>query len=331
MTHEHGAPGADVVEKRIRALESQVASLRAGAHFGGRRGFVTGIALGIVTSLSLLLFQTLYAQSGDALFVDPTGKVGLGTTSPQGMLDIQGGADSDGGNDPKALAVSYRGGGYRHWIRTRHNATLGSGNAIEFFVNNSTTAAGSSAPGTGSVLVMTLDSGSVGIGQPKPSAKLDVNGRIKDQTGYVVPVGSIVAYYGATAPQGWLPCDGSAIPADAKYQELKTALGRTNTPDLRGRTLIGAGQGPGLSSRALGQLGGEENHQLTVAEMPTHNHYGFGEAYDWPLGQVGPKNRKGSKGGMDEDNYYYNTSNTGGNAAHNNMQPFHVVSYIIKY
>jgi len=329
MTDEKGA-----VEKRLRALEAQVASLRAAATFTGRRGFLTGIALGLVSSLSVLLFQALSAQgAGDALFIDPSGKVGIATTSPLAMLDIQGGADSGGGNDPRSLALSYRNGGYRHWIRTRHNATLGSGNAIDFFVNNSTTAGGSSAPGTGSVLVMTLDSGKVGIGQPSPSAKLDVNGRIRDQTGYVVPVGSIVAYHGATAPDGWLPCDGGAIPDEDKYQDLRTLLGRSTTPDLRGRTLIGAGQGPGLSSRALGQQAGEENHQLTVAEMPSHNHYGFGEGYNnyWPLGQVGSNNNKGSRGGVDEDNYYYNTSSTGGSQPHNNMSPFHVVSYIIKY
>ena len=122
-----------------------------------------------------------------------------------------------------------------------------------------------------------------------------------------------------------------SIPNDAKYQDLRTLLQKATTPDLRGRTLIGAGPGAGLSSRALSQQGGEENHKLTILEMPSHNHHGFGEAYDnWPFGQVG-KNQKGSRGGIDEDNYYYNTSNTGGNTPFNNMQPYHVVNYIIKY
>jgi microcystin-dependent protein len=175
--------------------------------------------------------------------------------------------------------------------------------------------------------------GDVGIGAPNPSAKLEVNGRIKDQTGYVMPVGSIVAYYGANAPDGWLLCDGSAIPNEAKYQDLKALLAKSTTPDLRGRNLIGAGQGAGLSLRVLGQQGGEENHRLTVAEMPSHNHYGFGEANNnyWPFGQVGNNRNKGSNGGVDEDNYYYNTSSTGGNMPFNNMQPYHVVNYIIKY
>ena len=78
--------------------------------------------------------------------------------------------------------------------------------------------------------------GDVGIGAPNPSAKLEVNGRIKDQTGYVMPVGSIVAYYGARAPDGWLLCDGSAIPNEAKYQDLKALLAKSTTPDLRDET-----------------------------------------------------------------------------------------------
>jgi microcystin-dependent protein len=176
--------------------------------------------------------------------------------------------------------------------------------------------------------------GNVGIGTAAaPSAKLAVNGRIKDQTGFVMPVGSILAYYGAKAPDGWLLCDGGVIANDDKYQELKTLLGKSNTPDLRGRTLVGTGQGAGLAARALGQQGGEENHQLSIAEMPSHNHYGFGEGYNnyWPLGQVGRNNNKGSRGGVDEDNYYYNTSSTGGSTPFNNMQPYHVANYIIKY
>ena len=43
-------------------------------------------------------------------------------------------------------------------------------------------------------------------------------------------------------------------------------------PDTRGRVIVGAGQGPGLSNYALGQMGGSENVTLTQAQMPAHNH-----------------------------------------------------------
>lgn len=88
----------------------------------------------------------------------------------------------------------------------------------------------------------------------------------------------------ASIPAGWLLCDGSAV-SRVTYSVLYAALGGAaspwgqgdgstsfNVPDLRGRTPIGAGTGPGLSARALGQKGGEENHVLSIAEMPAHTH-----------------------------------------------------------
>lgn len=86
-----------------------------------------------------------------------THNIGLGTTNPLAKLEIQAGADQDGANDPRALSLAHRTGGFRHWIRSRHNSAEAN-NGIDFFVNTNSTAAGSSAPGTGSRPVMTLDS-----------------------------------------------------------------------------------------------------------------------------------------------------------------------------
>ena len=98
-------------------------------------------------------------------------------------------------------------------------------------------------------------------------------------------VGSIMQWACAGIPQGWLMADGSAVSKNT-YPQLYTVLGGTgspwgspdgftytfNLPDLRGRTLIGAGQGGGLTSRVLAQIGGAEMHTLTLAEMPNHGH-----------------------------------------------------------
>ncbi|MFH1796460.1 MAG: tail fiber protein [Pseudomonadota bacterium] len=43
-------------------------------------------------------------------------------------------------------------------------------------------------------------------------------------------------------------------------------------PDLRGRSPISQGQGPGLSNYVLGQTGGQESFTLLVSQMPAHNH-----------------------------------------------------------
>jgi microcystin-dependent protein len=56
-----------------------------------------------------------------------------------------------------------------------------------------------------------------------------------------VPTGTIMAYIGATAPEGWLLCDGSSFPDNVYYAQLKALLGGTNTPNLSARYLRGTG------------------------------------------------------------------------------------------
>jgi hypothetical protein len=55
----------------------------------------------------------------------------------------------------------------------------------------------------------------------------------------IVPIGSVVAYGGTSAPTGWHLCDGSAHGSAA----LATVLGSANTPDLRSRFILGTNPG----------------------------------------------------------------------------------------
>ena len=68
-----------------------------------------------------------------------------------------------------------------------------------------------------------------------------------------IPIGTVVAYFGNTAPDGWLLCDGNAFAAGT-YPDLATLLGSVNTPDLRGVFLRGIDNGRGFDpdSRTLG-------------------------------------------------------------------------------
>lgn len=90
------------------------------------------------------------------------------------------------------------------------------------------------------------------------------------------PPGAITAYGGATAPDGWLLCDGSAVSRE-DYADLFAALGEGygvgdgsttfNLPDLRGRFPLGkATSGTG---DALGETGGDVDH---THSQPTHTH-----------------------------------------------------------
>ncbi|RIJ24430.1 phage tail protein [Henriciella barbarensis] len=81
-------------------------------------------------------------------------------------------------------------------------------------------------------------------------------------------LGEIITVGFNFCPRGTMEADGSLLPIyenTALFSLIGTYYGgdgRTTfaLPDLRGRTMIGAGQGAGLSLRQIGQTGGMENH-----------------------------------------------------------------------
>jgi hypothetical protein len=101
------------------------------------------------------------------------GMLGIGT-APVTYLDIKGGTGSGGANDLGAISLAYTGGGYRHFIRSRHNSNALQGNAIDFFLNTNSSSTVSKYPGNGNALAMSIDGGRVGIGQMNPDRPLTI-------------------------------------------------------------------------------------------------------------------------------------------------------------
>ena len=97
-------------------------------------------------------------------------------------------------------------------------------------------------------------------------------------------IGEVRWFGGNFAPRGWAILEGQLLPVSqnpALFSILGTQYGgdgRTTfgLPDLRGRSLLGKGQGPGLAHRRIGEKGGQERHQLTVQELPAHSHQARG-------------------------------------------------------
>jgi microcystin-dependent protein len=82
------------------------------------------------------------------------------------------------------------------------------------------------------------------------------------------------------APQGWATCDGQLLSISqntALFSLLGTTYGGDGVttfalPDLRGRAPIHQGQGPGLTSRSLGEQDGAETVTLISNQIPAHPH-----------------------------------------------------------
>ncbi|MDF2178066.1 tail fiber protein [Aliiglaciecola sp. CAU 1673] len=146
------------------------------------------------------------------------------------------------------------------------------------------------------------------------------------------------------APRGWAHCDGQILPIN-QNQSLYSLLGTTYggdgrtsfaLPDLRGRTPLHVGNGV-----LLGQKSGAENHTLTQAEIPSHTHgvrgtssaassssgsgqllatTGGGRRAILPYADVSPANSQALGNGQ--------IGSIGG-GAHNNMQPFLSINFVI--
>lgn len=153
-------------------------------------------------------------------------------------------------------------------------------------------------------------------------------------TGDTLPIGSISAYGGENIPTNWLKCNGQAL-LRADYPELFNVIGITygsgdgsttfNLPNISERVIVG-NNGDGEFS--LGNTGGEKEHILTIDEMPSHTHL-----YNASIGAgnaEGTLNMGDQTGGVITGEYGNAIQNTGGSQAHNNMQPYIALNYIIK-
>lgn len=147
------------------------------------------------------------------------------------------------------------------------------------------------------------------------------------------------------APKGWAECKGQLL-SIAQNQALFSLLGTDYggdgmttfaLPNMQGRVLLGEGTDNMGQSYVRGQIAGVEQVNLTVTQMPAHNH----------MVQASTKNGDSNE---PTNNYFADTktldkeyttlssdvsmnqeslSPTGGSQPHNNMQPFLTLKCII--
>lgn len=93
-------------------------------------------------------------------------------------------------------------------------------------------------------------------------------------------IGQIQAFGFNFPPRGWAFCDGQ-IMSIAQNTALFSLLGTTYggngqttfaLPDLRGRSIVHPGQGPGLSFISQGEVAGVENVSILISNLPAHAH-----------------------------------------------------------
>lgn len=146
------------------------------------------------------------------------------------------------------------------------------------------------------------------------------------------------------APRGWAFCNGQLLPVaqnTALFSLVGTIYGgdgRTTfgLPELRGRAALSPGTGPGLTRYRVGQKLGNERAELSEAQLPAHSHgmranSGNPDSQNpignFPATEIGPAQAYTTA--PDSSMGANAVGSTGGNQAHNNMQPFLSLNFCI--
>ena len=153
-------------------------------------------------------------------------------------------------------------------------------------------------------------------------------------------------FAGNFAPKGWALCNGQLLAIaqnTALFSLLGTTYGGNGTsnfalPNLQGEAPMHAGQGPGLSLRDLGEVGGEQTVTLLQTEMPAHTHSLMGTNQLQQLPD--PANHTLARAnanayvqsptpGSFEQMSQSAIGSVGGGLPHNNMPPYLTLTFII--
>jgi microcystin-dependent protein len=157
-------------------------------------------------------------------------------------------------------------------------------------------------------------------------------------------IGQIILAGFNFAAYGFALCNGQLLSIAenaALFQLIGTTYGGDGQstfglPNLQGRTAIGTGQLQGGTNYQLGQIGGAENVTVAVSTYPTHSHLVYATS-----GVAGTNNPTGAIFGGGRSIYSTTTIpdlnlnpimvalSDGGNQAHNNLQPFQVLNWMI--
>lgn len=188
------------------------------------------------------------------------------------------------------------------------------------------------------VMKKMLTQGNIGTSYYASNILVDTNlveKRPHDKTGFITPVGTIVAWATTTPPDGWKICNGELLLREGVYNELYTVLGSTfndvdelkfKLPDYRGYFLRGleTSETPSVETTENRSIGSIQSHALQA-----HNHYipVKGEAG----GQVQAVSQSGGGGGVQTNVNKTETVFNSGNTSTETRPINKAVNWIIKY
>ncbi len=115
------------------------------------------------------------------------------------------------------------------------------------------------------------------------AGKLTVNGDVEfvnKDTGFInhMPKFTVLSIATENVPKGWALCNGKTYKLNSTgvaYEVAASDTTGTLTPDLRGRFILGGGQGVDLTNRKINDKDGKEQFTLKIDNLPAHGHNMF--------------------------------------------------------
>ena len=149
-------------------------------------------------------------------------------------------------------------------------------------------------------------------------------------------------------PRGWAQCDGQTLQISQNtalfslFGTIYGGDGRTtfSLPELRGRSPIHMGTGPGLPNFGIGSSGGNVDTTLAVSNLPSHSHAATLRASGGNASETAPMNR--ALATAREDTYQslgaepvnmesgsVVVGSTGSGEAFSNMSPYQTLNWVV--
>ena len=173
-----------------------------------------------------------------------------------------------------------------------------------------------------------------------------VNDMITQMNKRTSPCGTVAMFAGQNCPDGWLWCNGGVY-KQSDYPKLFSIIGNYYggsrqagtfaVPNMTYRFPLGWGEGAAGNVGTVGSTGGEDTHTLTFDEMPSHGHDISATQIGWNTTGVFATNI-GAGSGWDylgradgSEKTRAVAQNSGGGKAHNNMPPYLVIKFMIRW
>jgi microcystin-dependent protein len=191
--------------------------------------------------------------------------------------------------------------------------------------------------------------GGTGLSSPGTSGNVltsDGSGWVSSTPTYV-PTGGMLMWGTASAPTGYLLCNGSAVSRStyaALFAVIGTAFGAGdgsttfNLPDFRDRFPVGAG-----TTYSANSTGGSKDaivvshtHTGTTSTIGDHTHTVFqrggspGGPFEYPVHSTYVDNADYQSGSAGSHNHTFTTGSTGSSGTNANLPPYLGVYFIIK-